>query len=421
MTKTAEYVQDTLLWAKVKGFAWWPAKVEVEADLPAHILKQKPSRVGNGIPVYFFGTREFGWIQPECLKPYKDHYDQFSTKGRTNDFKLAVKEADDPSSWPEKGQFADYEIPAKPEYMDESEDDTPEAPVKEKKVRRKSTPAVSTTAETASKKRKRRVTTNDVDLEKTSSAAKKPKPELNPRDKLARLRMKLQIFLQKKEAYVENDYDVASNFLSETEKVPMDVDLFRETKIGKVIKHLSKKDITQHNISERCKALTERWVAELQGSLSLLPGAAPADTLESGETEMKPVSPKKSVESGAKSETPKSPEKTEVPKSPSKRDLPNSPKREKLEVTAVQDEAPKSPKKVPTSPSKVEESPKQTHDKENVKNPSSPSKSPLKATEHTKSMSEVTLATEDSPAAGSSPKRRLSPTRSMSPRKETVV
>lgn len=46
----------------------------------------------------------------------------------------------------------------------------------------------------------------------------------------------------------------------------------QETKIGKVINHLSKKDIAQHAISARCQILTERWLRMIESSLAAAGG-----------------------------------------------------------------------------------------------------------------------------------------------------
>ncbi len=79
------------------------------------------------------------------------------------------------------------------------------------------------------------------------------------------------MFLQQKDPYTvqhinkESDFKSASAFLTQTEQLSIDIDLFKETKIAKVVKHLSKKGIEEENISERCRVLTETWIQQLQG------------------------------------------------------------------------------------------------------------------------------------------------------------
>jgi hypothetical protein len=59
-----------------------------------------------------------------------------------------------------------------------------------------------------------------------------PKPVPNKKqktdkDQLLRLRMKLQMFLQQKDAYTEQDYLSASAHVAQTEQLSMDIELFK--------------------------------------------------------------------------------------------------------------------------------------------------------------------------------------------------
>jgi hypothetical protein len=48
----ATFEENSLVWTKVKGFPWWPSKIESEETLPKHILNDKP--FDNAVPVLFF-------------------------------------------------------------------------------------------------------------------------------------------------------------------------------------------------------------------------------------------------------------------------------------------------------------------------------------------------------------------------------
>ncbi|KAJ3257089.1 hypothetical protein HK103_004917 [Boothiomyces macroporosus] len=103
-----EYQADTLVWAKVKGYSWWPAKIENEQDLPPFALAAKPPKP-NHIPIYFFGTREFGWVTSDCLKPYEENYDDLHKKCKTKPFLLALDEIKDKEAWPKKHQYDSFD------------------------------------------------------------------------------------------------------------------------------------------------------------------------------------------------------------------------------------------------------------------------------------------------------------------------
>ena len=65
----------------------------------------------------------------------------------------------------------------------------------------------------------------------------------------------------------DRDCDAANLYLKEAEKLKMDLECFRETKLAKVVKFLSKKDIKEHSISERCLNLTIKWKQELEAGI----------------------------------------------------------------------------------------------------------------------------------------------------------
>jgi hypothetical protein len=48
--------RGTLVWAKMRGFPWWPSKIEDENSIPKHVLAGKPT--DNSIPVFFFGSND---------------------------------------------------------------------------------------------------------------------------------------------------------------------------------------------------------------------------------------------------------------------------------------------------------------------------------------------------------------------------
>lgn len=86
---------------------------------------------------------------------------------------------------------------------------------------------------------------------------------MSPTERLLRLRQRLQKFLQQTDEQTEEDFLRANERLVEVEGWPMDIEMFKETKIGKVVKHLAKKGVDTYQISDRCERLVEKWKLEL--------------------------------------------------------------------------------------------------------------------------------------------------------------
>ncbi|CAI2171335.1 478_t:CDS:2 [Funneliformis geosporum] len=64
------YSPGTIVYAKLKGYPWWPARVEVESSLPSQVRSKKPKTPKPTIGVRFFGTKDYGWFGSNDLKPF---------------------------------------------------------------------------------------------------------------------------------------------------------------------------------------------------------------------------------------------------------------------------------------------------------------------------------------------------------------
>ncbi|XP_075150278.1 nucleosome-destabilizing factor isoform X2 [Haematobia irritans] len=95
--ETVCYKPKDLVWAKMKGFAPWPAMiVEPPIELLANAHKT------NSKCVFFFGSRNFAWIESSNLKPFEGPWkDKLSQLNKPAAFRQAIddikKHIDDPT------------------------------------------------------------------------------------------------------------------------------------------------------------------------------------------------------------------------------------------------------------------------------------------------------------------------------------
>ncbi|KAI1286772.1 putative oxidoreductase GLYR1 -like protein [Halotydeus destructor] len=91
MSATTNHKFETgdLVWAKMKGFPHWPARLvdplTTNLRKPPGNYKNKPTHC-----VFFFGSNNFAWIPEDAIKPYAEFKDQYIKLGKTNGFKGAL-------------------------------------------------------------------------------------------------------------------------------------------------------------------------------------------------------------------------------------------------------------------------------------------------------------------------------------------
>ncbi|KAJ2716389.1 hypothetical protein H4S00_004556 [Coemansia sp. D1744] len=93
------YEAGTICWAKLKGYPWWPSRIEVESELTEEVLDSKP-RNGRVYPVLFFGSLDYAWITPENLELYDENLAKHGSKAKNRkdpSFADALKQAQDPA------------------------------------------------------------------------------------------------------------------------------------------------------------------------------------------------------------------------------------------------------------------------------------------------------------------------------------
>nr|CAI5830258.1 unnamed protein product [Callosobruchus analis] len=83
---------DEFVWAKVKGYSYWPALVLSPG--PYAVIPEKPvSQSGeNYFWIYFFGTCDYAWVPEKYVKPFKECYDKYATHNKSKLFRVALND-----------------------------------------------------------------------------------------------------------------------------------------------------------------------------------------------------------------------------------------------------------------------------------------------------------------------------------------
>ncbi|CAG8509244.1 3512_t:CDS:2 [Paraglomus occultum] len=67
---TQVYQPGNKVYAKLRGYPWWPARIEDESELPSSVLSQKPKGAQKVWSVRFFGTKDYAWMPPRQLREF---------------------------------------------------------------------------------------------------------------------------------------------------------------------------------------------------------------------------------------------------------------------------------------------------------------------------------------------------------------
>ncbi|TPX38887.1 hypothetical protein SeMB42_g06556 [Synchytrium endobioticum] len=307
-------VKRRVAWTRMKGYPWWPSLVmdaELEAALPIHIRKQKRGK--DYLSCYHFGPDgDVGWYKssdPQSFREFDAHKDEIlSKKPKGKPWSQALEQAQRADAltlfdhrWdPVKIHL---KVPSEPKKAKKPKSDKPDRRASTGSTKKQRDEeeeedefAVSASERRASEppKAKKSRKARDVDdaydeaaeppKKKKKSDPSKVKEEESPKpsakeaeedehERMMKLRAKLQKFWQKidrNEPLDDKDISKADSALKAVENFHEDghmpaVSLIKNTKIGKVIKYLSKckekvKEDPQ-NVIARSIRLMDKWQA----------------------------------------------------------------------------------------------------------------------------------------------------------------
>ncbi|GJJ74399.1 hypothetical protein EMPS_06757 [Entomortierella parvispora] len=350
------YPTGTTVFAKLKGYPWWPARIEGEDDLPENVKAKKPKQRPVW-PVFFFGSYDYGWFGPNEIKSFDpasaEKAKQALKKG--NALKVAISEALDPSLVVARNEAGDSDgsddedkevdrasspeqkvTPVKTkatgtkkrsagrEQDDSTEFDEPRVDKKRrpsnsedqdlKRSAVKRSPSVKPTAKVAVQKKKASAeahTRQDSDTKSiddniattptSSSLSRKSQDDLEnngeqarakkkirtgqPMERLLKLRHKLQKLLLvdglSDDTLVQN-LDRADPVMSEVESFDIDLQLLKDTKIGRLMKKISCMQFSRdtNHIVERSNKLLRQYKAMMDKALENGGAASPRDNVQ---------------------------------------------------------------------------------------------------------------------------------------------
>ncbi|KAF9202116.1 hypothetical protein BGZ49_007680 [Haplosporangium sp. Z 27] len=308
------YPVGTTVFAKLKGYPWWPARIESDDDLPPNVSSKKPKQRPIW-PVFFFGSYDYGWFGTTELKSFDPASAEKAKAAlkKGNALRTALSEALDPS-------LVQVSADVEPDEFEDDHEQEQVAPVKKKALTKAK--KVTQKKETAAEKKRRpsssedqpvkrkvakkasvieededgspepkglsrsrlesdfRSVDDDISIGDASNGrtkrseddggdsadlrAKKRLRSGGPSERLLKLRHKLQKLLLVEgltdEVLVQN-LEKADPILAEVEAFDIDLQMLKDTKIGRLMKKISALQFSRddHNVVERSIKLIKQY------------------------------------------------------------------------------------------------------------------------------------------------------------------
>ena len=84
---TRDFKPGDLIFAKMKGYPHWPARVD---EVPDGAVKPPT----NKLPIFFFGTRETAFLGPKDIFPYSENKEKYGKPNKRKGFNEGLREID---------------------------------------------------------------------------------------------------------------------------------------------------------------------------------------------------------------------------------------------------------------------------------------------------------------------------------------
>jgi hypothetical protein len=232
----------------------------------------------ENILIHFFGSRDFAWVASTNLFNFKENYERFyKPSQKTKYYQTAVQLAADPElAAADQKRFEEDEVLYKnSQVAKNAEKEAKRKAKKEAEKLKKEEEELKESSSKTSRKRKSESIPPVKKKEKTSVAKIINNQTLLTEEKktslesLLRLRVKLQKFINST-SKSEHDFVKVDAYMKEAEEFPVDYELFRESKIGKVLKFVSKLELPQDSfdIVNRAHILINKWRSILQDQVT---------------------------------------------------------------------------------------------------------------------------------------------------------
>jgi hypothetical protein len=230
----------------------------------------------ENILIHFFGSRDFAWVSCTNLFEFKSNYNQFyKPNQKTKYYQTAVQLAADPElAAADQKRFEQEQADFKNSSAARLIEKEAKKKAKKEKERLKEEDKDSSSLKTGrkrklgdhppAKKKEKTSVAKIINNQSTLTEEKKTKLE-----SLLRLRVKLQKFINST-SKTEHDFLKVDGYMKEAEEFPVDYELFKESKIGKVLKFVSKLELPldSFDIVNRAHILINKWRSILQDQVT---------------------------------------------------------------------------------------------------------------------------------------------------------